>query len=153
MASNRPKTGRKPALMHGLYARWLAGPESDRLEKLRLTDVAGEIAYLRTAGGRMAHVLANHGLGYDTAGPLDDSTLRTIIAQDRNLNTLLKYLRQYAIWSGEPNEYEERLRRGEFLGRQRRRVFEYLGDRTGQPGREQEEPRAQAARGEPPADE
>ena len=118
--------GNRHAVIHGLYSRRIAASESASLASMRVTDITGEIAYLRVSSSRMAAIIERRGLAYEASQPLDDRTLRTMQAHDRKMNMLLKYLRQYAIWNGELSEYDQQLKLGEFLARKRGGVFDYL---------------------------
>ena len=116
----------KNALKHGLYAKRISKGEIDVLSDMKVTGIEGEIAYMRVICGRVAAILENNGLGSDATKELNETALRTLSALDRTLTTLLTYVRQYALQTGELHDLEADIEEGKDLARDDHNVYSYL---------------------------
>ena len=132
-------TGRKPggqpgnknAFRHGLYAQRITLGEVQVLDTMKVTDIEGEIAYMRVVCGRIANILENNGLESNATEELNDDTLRTLGALDKTLTTLLTYVRQYSLQTGEMSDLEADIEEGKELARKELGVYDYLDPSKG----------------------
>lgn len=118
--------GNKNALKHGLYALRITPTEDDALSSMKITHLEGEIAYLRVVCGRLAKILEYNGLESETTRALSEATLKALGALDKSLTTLLSYIRQHALLTGETHELDADIRAGQDMARKEMGVFQYL---------------------------
>ncbi len=128
---SKPRSER--ARIHGLYGKLITSKEKAQLAKMRLTNIEGEIVYLRVLCSRLAKKIDENGLKEGDAEPLSDVAIRMLNTLDLKLNTLLRYIKTLAYLKGEPSEYDRQIEEGEFIARKRRNVFNYLSPRKKTP--------------------
>jgi hypothetical protein len=118
--------GNKNAMRHGLYAKRISRAEDDVISKMKVTHIQGEISYMRVVCARIAKILENNGLDSEATKSLSDQTLMTLSSLDRTLTTLLSYVRQYALLTGEMNELDADIEEGKDKARKELSVYQYL---------------------------
>src|SRR5574338_1460242 len=96
----------KNAMKHGLYAERISKPEGNVLEGMKVTDIEGEIAYMRVMCARIARILEHNGLDSNATQPLGEEALKMLNTLDKTLTTLITYVRQYAFQTGEKSELD-----------------------------------------------
>ena len=77
--------GNRNALKHGLYARRIHRDEATRIGNLPVTDVEGEIAYLRAVISRIALILEKNGLSYRSTRQLSENNANIGLAIEKNV--------------------------------------------------------------------
>lgn len=121
----------KNALKHGLYAKRITDGERLVLEGMKVTDIVGEIAYMRVVCGRIASILESNGLENEATKVLSEQAIRMLLALDKAMTTLLNYVRQYALQTGELHELEADIEQGKDLARIAHNVYNYLDPSDG----------------------
>jgi hypothetical protein len=113
-------------MRHGLYANRMSRDEKQTLGGMKVTELEGEIAYMRVVCGRIAKILENNGLESDATRLMGEGALRTLSALDKAFTTLLTYVRQYALMTGEMPDLEDDIETGKEMARINHNVYEYL---------------------------
>ena len=118
--------GNKNAMKHGLYASRMTQDEMDILGGMKVTELESEIGYMRVVCGRIALILEHNGLESNATKLLSEGALRTLSALDKTLTTLMTYIRQYALLTGEMPDLEVDIETGKDLARIKHDVYRYL---------------------------
>ena len=118
--------GNRNALKHGLYARRIHRDEATRIGNLPVTDVEGEIAYTRAVISRIALILEKNGLSYRSTRQLSENSLKTLNSLDNALRTLLSYIRNHALLTGNLEEWEQEIDEARRLARLDMKIDEFF---------------------------
>lgn len=118
--------GNRNALKHGLYARRIHRDEAARIGSIPVTDVEGEIAYLRAVISRIALILEKNGLSYRSTRQLSGKSLKTLNSLDNALRTLLSYIRNHALLTGNLDEWEKEIDEARRLARLDMKIHEFF---------------------------
>jgi len=118
--------GNRNALKHGLYANRIHRHEAARIGNLPVTDVNGEIAYLRAVVSRIALILEKNGLSYRSITQLSGESLKTLSSLDNALRTLLSYIRFHALLTGDLEEWEQEIDEARRLARLDMKIDEFF---------------------------
>lgn len=121
-----PPKGNKNALKHGFYEKRISKDEQELLDGQGLTDLTGEIRYMRVVIGRIAGILEKNGLANGDTKELTDQTIKTTHTLNAAMSTLINCVTQYALLTGELHEFEKQIEEGKFLARERLGVYQYL---------------------------
>ncbi len=75
---------------------------------------------------RLAQIIENNGLAFDSTGALSSDTLSTVKLMGEALGRLLIYVRLKNVLKSDLEAAWAEIERGKSIGRERRHVFDYL---------------------------
>lgn len=118
--------GNKNALQHGLWANRIHKNEKTRIRNLPVTNIEGEIGYLKTVAARLALSIEKNGLSYKSTGLPSEDLIKTIYVLDTTMTRLLTYIRTHALLVGDMTEFERDVEEGKRLARLDMNVYDYF---------------------------
>lgn len=109
--------GNTNALKHGLWANRINKDEAKRLKAMPITNIEGEIAYLRIVTSRLALILEKNGFSYKSTTLPDEETIHALYTLNMTMGRLLTYVKTHALLSGDFDTYEREMEEAKRLAR------------------------------------